>query len=73
MAIVNCKGLVSPTTEARRLETRLEAIAAQIAAGANPQAFQDELDELLGTSMVERDEVAEGVWESSYRTREEEP
>lgn len=52
------------------IQQRLEEIAAAIRAGANPNKFQKEMDQLLGTEMAERDSEAEAHWEESYRNGE---
>lgn len=46
---------------------RLQEIAEEIKAGANPESFAKEMDRLLDTEMAARDEEAEAVWEESYR------
>ena len=46
---------------------RLDQIAAAIAAGADPEKFQKEIDRLIGTEMSEQDEEANERWERSHR------
>ncbi len=50
-----------------KVKNRLEKIALAIKAGVNPESFQEELDNILGTNMEARDQIAEATWESDYR------
>jgi hypothetical protein len=49
---------------------RLSEIAEMIRQGADPEAFKEELDDLLGTEMADRDPVADATWEEVYRDDE---
>jgi len=63
----------NPTLEralrAQLSKQRLDEIAQAIADGADPEDFDDEMNELLGTKMEDRDHEAEATWEDSYRRR----
>jgi hypothetical protein len=63
---------VNPADEADALAERLDEIAKAIEGGADPISFKEELDQLLGTEMQERDHEAEARWEESYRRKPEE-
>ena len=52
---------------AKDITARLDEIAALIEAGASHEAFQEEIDQLLGTGMEARDEQLEVAWEDGYR------
>ncbi len=54
------KNVVDPTE-------RLNEIAAAIARGIPASRFKDEMDQLLGTEMDERDPDVEAAWEEDYR------
>jgi hypothetical protein len=47
-------------------EKRLKEIAESIKKGAHIDEFKKEMDELLGTTMEERDRYSEATWESEY-------
>lgn len=51
----------------QKIDKRLKEIAADIAKGKNPNAFQKELDTLLGTTMEDRDLETEIAWENEYQ------
>jgi hypothetical protein len=48
-------------------QKRLLDIGLQIQHGADPEAFKDELDQILGTDYEERDFEAYVSWEDAYR------
>lgn len=54
---------------AEHTRARLDEIARLIAEGADAEEFDEEMNELLGTKMEERDHEAEASWEDSYRGR----
>jgi hypothetical protein len=65
------KASAEPTNQETNVKARLDEIAKKIRAGANPERFQAELDQLLGTALPDRDSLAEAVWEDDYRNRED--
>lgn len=50
-----------------QVAARLAEIAAAIHEGADPDQFQEELDIILGTVLVDPDENLDAAWEESYR------
>ena len=53
--------------KAKDIDARLKEIGKLIEGGASHESFQEELDQLLGTSMEARDEQLEQSWEDGYR------
>jgi hypothetical protein len=51
------------------ITARLDEIAALIKKGADPERFQEEIDQLLGTTMEDRDPQLEAAWEDGYQRR----
>jgi hypothetical protein len=58
---------VVPPDYAPRTLSQLDALAAKLKAGASYEDLQDDVDDLLGTGMEERDREAEAIWEKSRR------
>lgn len=67
--LIKSKPIKTPKKAPDTMESKLAKIADRMKAGVDPEAFQKELDALLGTEFEERDAVAEESWELAYRNQ----